>query len=131
MVRPLTTNAVEVQVASAASDPRERSGAAGAPRASVQGGPAGRSPPEERGHDHPRGVDRGEMVRPLTTNAVEVKVASAASDPRERRGAAGPYERACRGSGGAKPPGRKRTRSSARSRSRRDGLEKSTGNRKQ
>ncbi len=33
------------------------------------------------------------MVRPLTTNAVEVQVASAASDPRERSGAAGPYRK--------------------------------------
>ena len=28
-----------------------------------------------------------------------------ASEPRERSGAAGPRERACRGDGGAKPPG--------------------------
>ena len=30
------------------SEPRERSGASGPPRASVQGGPAGRSPPERK-----------------------------------------------------------------------------------
>src|SRR6266702_2079404 len=63
----------------------------GPPRASVQGGPAGRSPPDS----NRRARERERAQR---------------CEPRERRGAWGPRERACRGDRRGEAPRTKMTR---------------------
>src|SRR5687767_7037854 len=44
------------------------------------------------------------VVRRPTSGVADAQRVSAANEPRERSGALGPHERACKGSGGRSPP---------------------------